>query len=394
MQAAQRMRKNTHPLEVAFSDLRRAVEHLNNDVENVYAQIALVGFCVGSRLIETLNVSTFSRVPESDDTIRVTYVAKTDEFREVVRPVLFLTTTQLLERVRVIRRHVLLSCRRNTTPDRAALTSTYNQRVNAALKKVLPPFTSHRCREAYANLSWHFRSGSESLTAWIATVLAHKLGHMTSALHYQGIRFTGLDLAVDCTLPAHHTCLSTLEQRTTSSTPQAARDSVSLQDASGQTHQFERHTRSNRMGVPAADTLATRERELESANVDASTTNLQRIGFGWSTIQQHRKRKRDAEATQFVELPDRNAKRHKVARNPNKKDGQTVQRLEQSINFLDDHDIRPTKAVLAQLGYSSRTMQQLRIQRRDTPTLLQQSPSYAESRDPETNDRVVHVNIL
>ena len=148
------------------------------------------------------------------------------------------------------------------------------------------------------------------------------------------------------------------------------------------------------MGVPAADVLATRERELETANVEPSTANLQRIGFGWSTIQQHRKRKRDAEATQFVELPDRRGKRHKVARNPNKKDRRTVHRLEQTINFLDDHDIRSTKAVLAQLGYSSRTMQQLRIQRRDTPTLLQQSPPRAESHEPQTNAHAAHFNIL
>jgi hypothetical protein len=118
--------------------------------------------------------------------------------------------------------------------------------------------------------------------------------------------------------------------------------------------------------------LAKRELELASANVAPSTANLQRLGFGWSTIQQHRKRKRDADAAQFVELADARGKRHKVARNPNKRDGQTVQRLQQTIHDLDDYGIPSTKVVLAQLGFSSRTMQQLRIQRRETPTLLQQ----------------------
>jgi hypothetical protein len=364
MQADQRMHKNTHPLTVAYSDLRHAVQCLNNDVDNVFAQIALVGFCVGSRLIETLNVSTFSEVVGSDDTIRVTYVAKTDDFREVVRPVLFLTAAQLLERIRTIRRHVMLSCRRNQTPDRAGLTSIYNQRVNAALKKVLPPFTSHRCREAYANLSWHFQSPTDrmSLTAWIANVLAHKLGHMTSALHYQGIRFTGLDGVGQSLLEQSAPPASTANNET-----------VELPDSNGQTCQFERHTRGNLRGTPAADMLAKRELELASASVAPSTANLQRLGFGWSTIQQHRKRKRDADAAQFVELADARGKRHKVARNPNKRDGQTVQRLQQTIHDLDDYGIPSTKVVLAQLGFSSRTMQQVRIQRRETPTLLQQS---------------------
>jgi hypothetical protein len=123
------------------------------------------------------------------------------------------------------------------------------------------------------------------------------------------------------------------------------------------------------MGTPAADVLAERELELVSACVPPSTANLQSLGFGWSTIEQHRKRKREAETTQFIELTDRRGKRHKVARNPQKRDGRTVHRLCKAIDFLDDNGIRWSKNTLTQLGYSSRSMQLLRTQRRQ-PTLL------------------------
>jgi hypothetical protein len=67
------------------------------------------------------------------------------------------------------------------------------------------------------------------------------------------------------------------------------------------------------MSTPAADVLAERELELVSACVPPSTAYLQRLGFGWSTIELYRKRKLEAETTEFVELTDGRGKRHKVA---------------------------------------------------------------------------------
>jgi hypothetical protein len=278
--------------------------------------------------------------------VHVVGVAKTTDHREINRPLLFVSIDELLTRVKFVRQHVAKERVCHNIRAASDITVVYNTKVNALLKTVLPTFTSHRCRELYANVTYHFSDGGSSRTAWISRVLCHKPGIMSCAHHYTGMNILGLppkcsDLFVD---------VARIE-RVDNEQPH-----VVLEDAAGQAQSFARHVPKEH-ALPASEVILVHENGMVNRNTVPTPERLMAVGFGRRTVDAHRKRKRNVDESVLVAMiADRTGKLHRIERNSKKRDGKVLQRLLLATRELKGNGIDVTDRTLRRLGFSARTL--------------------------------------
>jgi hypothetical protein len=347
--------KNANQMMVNFEDIQKAIMLMNSG-NDIIQQITLLQLCCGARMIEVLRVSTFSSIPNNEHHILVKGTAKSREVKTFVRPLLFLTPKRFIELANKIQSHVNRECTRLNMKTRAQISRHFNKTVNDTLRGIIPGFTSHRCRELYANLSWNLLCPSHvSLTKWICDVLGHDPEFLASALHYQGIRVTGLPDYIHKQMEV---------------TPQIQlNDLVTLKAANNASVSLERHN-VLRDGQ-SQSYLDQRVRQLKQKDIPVTNINLRRLGFGGSTIQTYRqqqrnlKRSRD-ESVEYVQVKDRDGSWHPIAKKPKLRDGRTLQRIGEIRYQLCCHNIEPTNRVLRSLGISARSLKQFRLENEDT----------------------------
>ena len=354
--------KNTSQIVVNFDDVQKAVTLMNSGTE-MTGYISLLQLCCGARLIEVLHVSTFSLIPDDDTHVMVKGTAKSRTMKTFRRPLLFLKPKRFMQLVSTVQAHVAGECRRLNLLSRDQISKHFNKSVNNDLRGILSGFTSHRCRELYANASWSLRAPANiSLTMWICKVLGHDPEFLNSALHYQGIHVYGMPNRVDCEPPVP---------------PQVRSDPVTLLSTTKDIVSLERHNLL-RDGQAQAY-LDRRILEMQKKHVPITNANLRHLGFGGSTIQSYRQRQRSLKRSrddrlEYVQVKDRDGALHPIAKKPKLRDGRTIQRIAEIHYELCSHNIEPTDRVMRSLGISARSLQQFRRQRDDAVDETQDTP--------------------
>lgn len=275
---------------------------------HIYSRIALALLACGARLIEVLRVSKMAIDVQRPAThIRVAGLAKRAGDRVVHRPMWLLSPQQLVDLVRDIQQQVYDDCRRCCLVTNAEISRHYSAGVAKALQRHLPgATTARRCREIYTRITYYLHAAAtESAVGWVATVLGHKDGGLQAAPNYTGCEVAGMTKASLATLASSSTVHGGLdtseatrlcESQSASCNPLAATSylhvtaGVAFETHSGAIVMLQPHRcrRDNR----AQQHLAERIAEMQACGVEPSPKNLQRLGFGASTIQVHRKRVR------------------------------------------------------------------------------------------------------
>jgi hypothetical protein len=247
-------------------------------------------------------------------------------------------------RIAVVRDHVAKERVRRNIRDASNVAACYNSKVNALLKTVLPSFTSHRCREMYANATYHFHGGGMSRTAWISRVLGHAIGALSCAHHYTKMNILGL--------PSQHQFIDVARVEPVVD----ERPHVTLESKSGELQSFARHVPKQYM-LPSSDVILAHENAMINKNTTPTPARFVALGFGRRTVDAHSKCKRRMNDTDlFAMIADRTGTLRRISRNPRKRDGRVQQRLLLVITELKDNSIDVTNRTLRRLGFSARTV--------------------------------------
>ena len=192
--------KNRNPIEFFYSDIVNQVEKRRNS-SNWIDRFVVNQICSGTREVEQLseNVSTFEYILDEDgnnrqDQILQRGVAKTakESNRTIEKPLLIIQADEFMANLQIIRDEVGDDIERFTE---AELSSKYNARLSAVVKKMFPAALSmrerlgtHILREIYANASYQVLNHDPmSQNGWIAKVLGHKEGSLNTVVSYTGV---------------------------------------------------------------------------------------------------------------------------------------------------------------------------------------------------------------
>jgi hypothetical protein len=193
--------KNRHPVELHWSQVASVITRSIASPE-WFDQIIAVELAIGARSIEIMStsVSNFEQAFDENNEllpnhIRQIGVAKDrdeDQERLIQKPILLLTFDQVITAILKVREHIgddYLYLKN------AELTSKYNAKISLQQKKNWPGafkqrgrLGSHFSREVYANTSFVVLDHEPmSKNAWIASVLGHKTGSISTSLSYTGV---------------------------------------------------------------------------------------------------------------------------------------------------------------------------------------------------------------
>ena len=146
----------------------------------------------GCRLIEILSNEFNFEESKKEGYILQSDVAKnrTDEDRQVEKPILFMNVQNFLELMKIIRSRMT----HKEGDDNITLSNRYDKRVNTKVKKLglevgMPAEinSSHDLRRLYANYShMKFAPPNCSLQCWLAKVLGHT--DLTSSANYSTVK--------------------------------------------------------------------------------------------------------------------------------------------------------------------------------------------------------------
>ena len=115
---------------------------------------------------------------------------RSDDDRPVDKPILFITTTEFLSLICLIRSKLTVK----PDDDNIKLSNRYGKRVNALVVKIatecgMPPeiTSSHDLRKIYANFSYIlYAKKNQSLQIWLKSVLGHS--DLNSSFNYSTIK--------------------------------------------------------------------------------------------------------------------------------------------------------------------------------------------------------------
>lgn len=186
------IQNNENQIEITVAQLNIFTEKLNTTKFKIIPSIIKAQIACGGRLIEILSKEFEFTDSKKDGYIIQNNVAKnrSDDDREVEKPVLFITPTEFLGLISLIRSKL-------TTKDgdnNIKLSNRYGKRVNASIVKLaeevgMPPeiTSSHDMRRIYGNYSYLLHAKkNQSLQSWLMAVLGH--GDLTSTANYSTIK--------------------------------------------------------------------------------------------------------------------------------------------------------------------------------------------------------------
>ncbi len=182
---------NQSQIEITVSQLKLFTDKLHTNKFKIIPSIIMAQIASGCRLIEILNKNFEFTESKKEGYIIQSDVAKnkSDNEREVEKPVLFITPTDFLSLVCLIRSKL------NVKPndDNIKLSNRYGKRVNALIVKIAAECgmdgisSSHDMRRCYANYSYILHAKRNvSLQIWISRVLGH--GDLTSSANYSTLK--------------------------------------------------------------------------------------------------------------------------------------------------------------------------------------------------------------
>jgi hypothetical protein len=183
---------NQNQIEVTVAQLKLFIDKLNTTKFKIVLSIIKAQLACGGRLIEILSSEFQFTESKKENYIIQNNCAKnrSDDEREVEKPVLFITPTEFLGLISLIRSNLTVKDGDNNIK----LSNRYGKRVNVSIVKIaaecgMPPeiSSSHDLRKIYANYSYIlFGKRNQSLQSWIAQILGH--GDLTSSANYSTIK--------------------------------------------------------------------------------------------------------------------------------------------------------------------------------------------------------------
>ena len=183
---------NQNQIEVTVAQLKLFIDKLNTTKFKIVLSIIKAQLACGGRLIEILSSEFQFTESKKENYIIQNNVAKnrSDDEREVEKPVLFITPTEFLSLICLIRSNSTVK----DGDDNIKLSNRYGKRVNASIVKIaaecgMPPeiSSSHDLRKIYGNYSYMLHAKkNQSLQSWLMVVLGH--GDMTSSSNYSTIK--------------------------------------------------------------------------------------------------------------------------------------------------------------------------------------------------------------
>ena len=183
---------NENQIEITVAQLKLFTDKLNTTKFKIIPSIILAQIACGGRLIEILSSEFEFLESKKDAYIIQNNVAKnkTDAERPVDKPILFITTTEFLSLICLIRSKLTVK----PDDDNIKLSNRYGKRVNALVVKIatecgMPPeiTSSHDLRKIYANFSYIlYAKKNQSLQIWLKSVLGHS--DLNSSFNYSTIK--------------------------------------------------------------------------------------------------------------------------------------------------------------------------------------------------------------
>ena len=183
---------NENQIEVTVAQLKIFTEKLNTTKFKIIPSIIKAQIACGGRLIEILSSEFQFAESKKENYIIQSNVAKnrSDDEREVQKPVLFITPTEFLALICLIRSKLTVKDGDNNIK----LSNRYGKRVNQKIVQLaeevgMPPeiSSSHDLRKIYGNYSYMlYGKRNQSLQSWLMSVLGH--GDLTSSSNYSTIK--------------------------------------------------------------------------------------------------------------------------------------------------------------------------------------------------------------
>ena len=137
------------------------------------ANLVAVCLSTGSRLVEVLKVSNFLESEAGPGFIVIDGVAKSAERKILIRPLLGLTCSRVLELILRIRKFRDFKKMTNVEAKNA---------VDAAANRIMRDLfnlTFHKCRYIYAALAWHIYGMKTPQQEWVRETLGHSSGDIS-----------------------------------------------------------------------------------------------------------------------------------------------------------------------------------------------------------------------
>lgn len=154
----------------------------------IFDKIIAVMLACGSRSVEVMRVSNYSKT-DNDNFIEIKNIAKNNDNKIIVRPLIYLKADQVIKTVNHIRKYLLLKERTNEQ-----LTSSYNTTLNKSMKKLFSDdsLTSHKCRYIASNLAYLLYGKDSTPNIYIQQYLGHKNGNTSRTYQSINVKLRGL----------------------------------------------------------------------------------------------------------------------------------------------------------------------------------------------------------
>ena len=200
------LERNTEKKAFSREQVLEVIHNLKNSSDYIDL-IILVGITTGSRLIEILRISDYEPIVGNPNRIMIGGLAKgsgkskdKNLSKNVERPILVITSKELLKAVKIIRENVKQETEKLGLNNQE-LSKKYNERVNRRIKKYkISGGTTYDLRKIYANLSYELIADQTKITknGWIMKILGHE--NLNTSLHYNNVSLLSSGQSVDAHL--------------------------------------------------------------------------------------------------------------------------------------------------------------------------------------------------
>ncbi len=183
------IQNNENSTILKYDNILKVVNKIKNSSGNS-DKIIFAGLCLGSRLIEILRLGKFTE--ETKDTIKQEGIAKNQDVKEVIKPVLFTTSQNIIKIVEEIRENI--GDVKDLTNQQ--LTDKYGLKIRNRLKRISKNILNfenikfHDLRRIYGNLAYETKGKEtkQSYISYVKNILGHK--GITSVKNYSNLKIT------------------------------------------------------------------------------------------------------------------------------------------------------------------------------------------------------------
>lgn len=151
-----------------------------------FENIIAIMLATGSRLVEVLKISKFMPIPEEPQKIHIFGMAKGQNDKNVIRPLIRLNSEQILDLITHIRRQKNFADMSEEEASSAACAG-----VNGIIRKIIgSEYTSHKLRYIWASLAWELYGGNSPQQEWVRSMFMHESADTTTTYLLYKIRIT------------------------------------------------------------------------------------------------------------------------------------------------------------------------------------------------------------